>query len=122
VESHCIDSKYCEDTELYGQDLVCTGHLYWNSHSKLLVFVLQRNAVVLFDQILLAVGQDRSVWPKLEPYLENTLALDIAERRVELEVGLESFVKEELDLHGERAPVEEQDLLSVELLVDQHLQ
>jgi len=48
--------------------------------------------------------------------------LDKAQRRVELQVRLEVLRERELDLHRVRAPIVQDDLLSIELLVDKDVQ
>ena len=65
--------------------------------------------------------EDGAVRFKFSPYFELAVALDETKGWVKFEVGFEVAGEEKLDLHGSGASVEENDLLSVELLVHHHI-
>ena len=102
--------------------MVSSSHFNGYAHGVLFVFILRRGFFVLLYQELLATCEYRPVWLELRPDLKDASALDVAERGVELQVGLKALGVEQLDLHGLGGAVEEDDLLAVELLVDEDVQ
>lgn len=75
----------------------------------------------LANQELGTSGQNRPVRLELQPNCKTAIALYIAQSRIELEVRLEVFREEQLYLHGVGRPVKKRDLLSIELVIDEHI-
>jgi hypothetical protein len=116
-KSDSINRKHCEYVELDGQYLVGTDYFNGYFHSELFVFVLGRRLLVLLDQVLLAVREDGAVGAELQPDVEGSLALDVTQSRVELQVLLEAAGEEELQLHGLGTSVMKDDFFTIELFV-----
>lgn len=101
--------------------MVCAGNLDWDAHSELLIRVLGR-LFVLLDKVAAAGAQNRPVWLELGPDFELAMTLNEAERRVELQIGLEVFGEGQLNLHAVRRAIIQDNFLTVELFVDQDVE
>ena len=119
-EGNGADCEHAQEAELDGQDLVGTCDLDRDAHREFLVLILRR-LFVLLDKEAAASLQDAPVWLQFGPDLERPVALDEAQRRVELQVGLEVLREGQLDFHSICSSVVKNDLLTVELLVDQYV-
>ena len=72
----------------------------------------------MLDKEATARLQNATVGLQLCPNFERAVTLDEAECRIELKLLLEVLGERQLNFHGIGAPIVENDLLSVELLVD----
>lgn len=118
----CANSEDCEDIEFDWKNLIRSNNFNGNSHCEFFIFIFRRSFIVLLHQVLLAGGKNCAVGPKLKPNVKCSFALDVAESRVEFQVLLEAPWEEELQFHGLCASVMKNDLLTIELFVDQHIQ
>lgn len=120
-ECYGVHSEDTKEAELDRENLIGPCDFHGNAHSEFFVFVFRR-IFVLLDQESTASLQNAAIWLQLGPNLERAIPLNEAKRGVELQVRLEVFWERQLDFHGVGASVVENDLLSVELLVDEDVQ
>lgn len=121
-ESNSIDCEHSEQTESDWQDLVSSSDLDWNSHCEFLVFIFRWRLIVLLDKEASACLQNATVWLQLRPDLKRTIALNKSKSGIEVKVWFEIPWVNQLDLHGILSSIMQNDLLSVQLLVNQNLQ
>lgn len=99
-KSDGIYREAAKNVEFDWKDLICTHNFNWNSHGKVLKFILWRNSLILSDQVLLACLKNGSIRSELQPDLKMTFTLNVTESRIELKILFEIFWEEQLNLHG----------------------
>lgn len=121
LESHRVDREAAQNTKLHWQDLIGADDLDGNPDGEFLMRIARSLISFLANQELGTSGQNRPVRLELQPNCKTAIALYIAQSRIELEVRLEVFREEQLYLHGVGRPVKKRDLLSIELVIDEHI-
>ena len=115
-----IYSKNTQQTKFDWQNLIGTCNFYGNAHCELFVFVDGR-ILILLHQKPTACLQDASIWFQLRPNLKATFALNESEHGVEFKIWLKVSRKEKLYFHRQAASVEQNNFLSVKLIVDHNI-
>jgi len=119
-EGDCIDSEHAQQTELDWQHLIRSCDFDRNSHCKLLVGVTSW-LFVLFDQVSGTCIQNRTIRLYLSPNFELAVSLNEAQCWIELQVCLKILRESQLNFHGVRGAVEQDDFFAVELLINQNI-
>ena len=121
LKSNSIHSEDTEKIEFNWENLISSSYFHWYAHSEFFILV-NRRFLILLDQIPLASLQDAPIGFEFRPDFELSFSLDETECGIEFKVWFEILGEEKLNFHGVCASVVKNDLFSVELFVDQHIQ